>query len=247
MRPEMLEKMYEAAEAHHADVLHTTGFLVSTKKPIPDDISTLDPTDYKPMILERCAKTDEVYFAPRDIDERLARWNDHQYHWSVWNKLFRRSFIEENDIRFDLCSMAEDMIFCFKALFLAKTYAILPGQWYVYRISDGSLSRQKTSIQTIINRFMMTTEYFKQRPAERVMVQKKVCDSVDRFYLVPAFSQLTPEAVQDSSAVSELFRQEYGEKGAFVEYLFWRLHEQKPEAVNLAGIESAVDELFGNT
>lgn len=260
MRPEMLEKMYAAAEAHRADVLHTTGFLVSTKKPIPDDISKLDPADYKPMILERCEKGGEVYYAPQDTDARLAEWNIHKYHWSVWNKLFCRSFIEENDIQFDMCSMAEDMVFCFKAFFLAKTYAVLPGQWYVYRISDGSLSRQKNTIQTIVklthnqilaaeavSRFMMTTEYFIQHPAERVKVQQMVCDSVDRFYLVPALSQLTQEAVQESGAVTELFKQEYGEKGAFVEYLYWRMHELLKERIDIAGLESDFDELFTKT
>lgn len=260
MRPEMLENMYAAAKEHDADVLHTTGFLVLTKKPIPDDISKLDPADYKPMILEKCAKEGAVYFAPQDIDERLARWNDHQYHWSVWNKLFRKSFIEENDIRFDLCSMAEDMIFCFKALFFASTYAILPGQWYVYRTDDGSLSRQKNSIQTVVklthnqikaaeavSRFMMTTEYFIQRPAERVKVQQMVCNSVDLFYLAPALSQLTQAAVQESGAVSELFNREYGEKGAFVEYLYWRLHELLNEATDSAASRSDFDELFNKS
>lgn len=260
MRPEMLEKMYAAAKEHDADVLHTTGFLVSTKNPIPDDISSLDPADYKPMILEKCEKGNEVSYAPQDIDERLAQWNDHKYHWSVWNKLFRKSFIEENEIRFDMCSMAEDMIFCFKALFFAGTYAVLPGQWYVYRISDGSLSRQKNTIQTVIkltqnqikaaeavSRFMMTTDYFIQHPAERIKVIQKVCNSVDLFYLVPALSQLTQPAVRESGAVSELFKQEYGEKGAFVEYLYWRLHELLEEQFSTAGPASDFDELFNKT
>ena len=260
MRPDMLEKMYAAAEEHQADVLHTTGCLLPAIQPVPDDIANLAADAYKTFIPELCEPGNDVYFAPEDTAQRLEQWYIHKYHWSVWNKLFRRSFIEEHGIRFDKLSMAEDMLFCFKALFYADVYAVLPGQWYVYRIAGASLSRQKSSVQAVIrltdnlikaseaaSRFMAENAYFIDHPAERVKVQRMVCNSVDSFYLVPMLNQLTHAAVQESGAVSELFKREYGEKGAFVEYLYWRLHELLTGGLNLVDLESNVDELCSQT
>jgi len=260
MRPDMLEKMYEAAEEHHADVLHTTGFLVPVIKPVPDDITGLSDDAYKPFVIEQCEEGDAVYFAPDDTAQRLDEWCRHKYHWSVWSKLFRRSFIEEREIRFDKLSMAEDMLFCFKALFYAKTYAVLPGQWYVYRIDGASLSRQKSSIQTVVrltenlikasetaSRFMSENAYFVDHPAEHIKVQRIIFNSIDRFYLLPMLTQLTPQAIQESGSVSELFEREYGDKGAFVEYLYWRLHELLKEEKNSSDQDSDAEELCTST
>lgn len=260
MRSDMLEKMYEAAEAHHADVLHTTGFLVPVIKPVPDDITGLSDEAYKPFVLERCEKGDALYFAPDDTAQRLDEWCQHKYHWSVWNKLFLKSYIEEHELRFDKLSMAEDMLFCFKALFFAKTYAVLPGQWYIYRIDGASLSRQKSSIQTVVrltqnlikasqtaSRFMAENAYFVDHPAEHVKVQRLIINSIDRFYLLPMLTEITHEAIQENGAVSELFEREYGEKGAFVEYLYWRVHELLKEEQDLADQDADVKELCTKT
>ena len=260
MRSDMLEKMLAAAREHDADVLHTTGCLLPAVQPVPDDIARMPINDYKPLIPELCDSGDEVYFAPKDTSQRLAQWLTHKYHWSVWNKLFRRSFIEKNEIRFDKLSMAEDMIFCFKAFFLADTYAVLPGQWYVYRIGGDSLSRQKSSVDTIvkltqnqikaaeaISRFTKESEFFQQHPIERVRVHKAVCDSIDRFYLVPALGQVTQSAAQESGAVCDLLESEYGEKSAFVEYLYWRFHDLMKEGLNVADLGSNADQFSDQT
>ena len=259
-RPDMLEKMYAAAEEHDADVLHTTGCLLPTVQPVPDDLASLAVDENKPFSPELCEPGDEVYFAPDDTAGRLAQWYAHKYHWSVWNKLFRRSFIEENDIRFDRISMAEDMVFCFKAFFFAGIYAVLPGQWYVYRIGADSLSRKKSTVKTVvsltrnqikaaeaISSFLSGVAYFKDHPTDRIKVQRAVCDSIDRFYLVPALNQLTKEAVQEDGAVSDLFEQEYGEKGPFVEYLYWRLHETLKEGLDVASLSENAEQLSQKT
>lgn len=260
MRPDMLEKMYAAAKEHHADVLHTTGCLLPAVQPVPVDIANLALEQYKPLIPELCEPGDKVYFAPEDTAQRLAQWYTHKYHWSVWNKLFCREFIQEHEIRFDKLSMAEDMIFCFKAFFLAGVYAVLPGQWYVYRVGNDSLSRKKNTVDTIksltlnqikaaeaISRFTASAPYFAENPIDRIKVHRAVCDSIDRFYLVPALGQVTQTAVQESGAVSSLFDSEYSEKSAFVEYLYWRLHELMTEGLNVADLGSNADQFSNQT
>lgn len=258
--PDMLEKMYAAAKEHEAEVLHTTGCLLPCAMPAPDDLLELEPEQYRPYIPEICEPGETVYYAPADVSVRLNEWCGHKYHWSVWNKLFLRSFIEENGIGFDKLSMAEDMVFCLKALFLAKKYVVLPGQWYVYRLLGDSLSRRESSVETVIKltenqikaaeavaRFTSGQGYFKDHPADQVRVQKAVCDSIDRFYLASTIAELTPEKVQNSGRIAELFQKEYGEKSAFVGYLYWRLHDLYKDGFNFAALGSNADGLSGET
>ena len=258
MRPDMLERMYAIAKEHDADVLHTTGCLLPTVCPVPDDMNTIAPADLKAFIPELCEAGDAVYYAPEEKHERVVQWCAHKYHWSVWNKLYRRSFIEENGIRFDTLSMAEDMVFCFKAYFLAKRFAVLPGQWYVYRISGDSLSRKKPTPDTVakltfnmlkaaeaISRFTDTTEYFVNDPVDRNKVVRSVCESIDRFYLASAIEELTKEEIQKSSAVSSLFEKIFADKAAFVEYLFWKVHDLMKDAINVAELSTNAEKFSG--
>lgn len=254
MLPDMLENMYRAAKQCDSDVLHTTGCLLPAVVPVPDNMTGLSPEQFKPLIPEKCDPGSGISHAPSDRLSRLSEWYAHKYHWSVWNKLFRRSFLEDNGITFDRLSMAEDMVFCFKALFLAKEYTVLPGQWYVYRIGIASLSRDKSGVGAVvkltanqiraaeaIDRFTSSEPFFKSNPGEAIKVRKAVCDSIDRYYLVPALEKCGVEA-RESGAISELFEKEYGEKGAFVSYLYWRLHELLSDGVNVADIISNASE-----
>ena len=251
MCPDMLERMYAAAKAHDADVLHTTGCLLPAVFPVPDDMTALAPTEYKRLIPELAEPGDTVYCAPADKHERIVQWCAHRYHWSVWNKLYRRSFVEKHAIRFDNLTMAEDMVFCFRAFFLAERFAVLPGQWYIYRISGDSLSRKKSSAETVakltekeilaadaIARFTSGTAYFIDHPIDRINVNRFVCDSIDRYYLAPAIDELTKETVQTSGVVASLLEARFGENAAFVEYLFWRMHDLIRDGINIAELST---------
>lgn len=258
MCPDMLEKMYAAAKAHDADVLHTTGCLLPAVFPVPDDMTALAPTEYKRLVPEFPEPGDAVTYAPADKHERIVQWCAHRYHWSVWNKLYRRCFVEKYAIRFDRLSMAEDMVFCFKAFFLAERIAVLPGQWYIYRISGDSLSRKKSSAETVaklteneiraadaIARFTSDTAYFIDHPVDRINVSRYVCDSIDRYYLAPAIDELTKETVQTSGVVASLLEARFGKDAAFVEYLFWKMHDLIRDGINVAELSTNAEKFSG--
>ena len=58
------------------------------------------------------------------LDTRQSCW------WGVWNKIFKRSFIIENNIRFDEeCNYGEDEVFVIECLIRCKTYR------HIYAIS----------------------------------------------------------------------------------------------------------------
>lgn len=52
----------------------------------------------------------------------------------VWNKFFRRSFIEENGLRFGMQKIQQDEVFNIKAILSASSLKILPDSLYVYNI-----------------------------------------------------------------------------------------------------------------
>ena len=238
MRPDMLEKMYETAKQYDAQVLHTTGCLLPAVSPLPADLAALPEESYKPLILERCEQGTAVYHAPKEQSARIDEWCTHKYHWAIWNKLYQRSFLEEHQIRFDDLSMAEDMLFCFKCIYFADCYTVLPGQWYIYRTEGSTLSRkeytpericQLTEKQIAVSKalacFLNEAGAFVNDPARKIKVERIVCDSLDRFYIVPALEKLGLGPVMEDGVISRLFKEEFGDRGGFVEYLYWRLHE----------------------
>lgn len=57
---------------------------------------------------------------------------------SVWNKLFKASFVRENNIAFSQTKLAEDHIFTIKSRILAKKISFLDNPLYTYRVSENS-------------------------------------------------------------------------------------------------------------
>lgn len=66
-----------------------------------------------------------------------------------WNKLFRKSFIIENNIRYDTrFTMNEDRIFMMQAFGAAKSWIFIPITGYVYKANYGSaMSRYHANIE----------------------------------------------------------------------------------------------------
>ena len=259
---DMLEKMYSAARDCGADVLHSTGVLMPAGQ-APDDLNTLGDGEFRPITLDRREPSEEISFAPEDVSERLEQWCAHRYHWSVWNKLFSRCFIEEHRLRFDSISMAEDMIFCLKALFYAKRYTVLPGDWYIYRIGGVSLSRESASIETVrkltekqlraaqaAKKFTSSDKFFAEHPVLTQRIHRTVCNTIELFYIHPAVRALSIEKVQEDGGVSAFLEQEFGDKSAYVEFLYWRLQELASESFDISkSLEKAedFDKMIGNS
>ncbi len=59
-----------------------------------------------------------------------------------WDKLFRRAFIEDNQLRFPALYRTEDLPFTCEALCLAKTIALLDEELYLYRVGSKNASTQ---------------------------------------------------------------------------------------------------------
>ena len=244
-RSDMLERMFVSAKECDADVLHTTGFLMPAV-PAPDDLNTLDGKDLKEITLDRRDTSEAISFAPGDAKERLEEWCAHRYHWGIWNKLFSKRFLREHGLLFDAINLAEDMLFCLKALYYAERYAVLPGAWYVYRTSGETLSRQRASVKTVTaltekqlraaeaaRRFVSSEGFFADHPVLTQKIYRTVCNTIGLFYIHPALKALSVEQVQEDGGVSSFFAREFGEKSAYVEFLYWRIQELTGEGFDL--------------
>ena len=67
----------------------------------------------------------------------VAKWG------YVWRYVFRRSFLMENDLKFEVGRFIEDRYFSFAALYFARKVITVPGANYTYRCTDGSVMNKK--------------------------------------------------------------------------------------------------------
>ena len=143
-----LDELYKAAEATQADVLHEEKFLITKDRSEEVD----NNTQLVPITWER---KDEKGFVEKptlitnDLVERLQTYSRGQFYWNIWSKLFRREFIVENCLEFVNLS-AEDMIFSFQCLCLAKNYVRIPNIVYFYRIRQDSIAHRRPPMDEYI-------------------------------------------------------------------------------------------------
>ena len=238
--PDTLGKMLETAQKYNADIVHNTEF----KFPMPDEDGKMplqliaDNVELFPHSTESIRYT-ELTLLDDDTASRLEKWIARQIGWSVCNKMFRRKFLTDNSIYFSDMKVAEDMVFCFECLFKAKNYVILPGGGYVYRIVGTSLSRGKKSSTHIIkalksqllgvctlSRILREIPFFAANPEKARSVLEIVLGDLEAAYIRPAYQELGYEVLRSDELLSEFFREQFGDKAPYVEFMFHDLHRR---------------------
>lgn len=119
--PEMLETAVDAGERACADVV------------VFDAAEFDDKTGLEtPLPLKLGAGLDD--------DVRFTSFGN-----SVWNKLFRASYLKEQGIRFQEIERSNDLAFCIEALARTDRMAVVPRVLYRYRINGGGLQSTKSA------------------------------------------------------------------------------------------------------
>ena len=141
--PNALEKLYDMAKKHDHDVV--SGMFTRF-----NDDSIWD--------------TDYVNFACKDINQDIEFTHFREYPnlvWdvAVWNKIFKRDFIEKHKFRFPI-GLHEDNIFVMKSYYLAKSIGIIKDNVYFYRFREESLSNRASSPQDIDDRVRMLNDVY---------------------------------------------------------------------------------------
>ena len=146
-----LEDLFNAAESTQADVVHTEKFYISKDEVIGKG-SKLKMTSY-----ERGSLVDKITLEEEDLEKRIRTYANWRYFWFPWGKLFNRDFVVKNDITFPNWPTADDTIFCFKCLCLAKNYVRIPSITNIYRIRDDSLTNKNLQLDKYIHRWLNIT------------------------------------------------------------------------------------------
>lgn len=245
--PDGLEVLYKAAKETDADVVHTTGCLMPVIEPMPDDLFSVSPDDLLENIQDKQAPS-EVTFASQDVKTRVDDWLLHKYQGNVWGKLFRRSFLEDNGIKFADLKLSEDQIFCFRCLLLAGNYVQIPRCLNVYRIAADSLSRgEKTPAymeKVLRATFMASHEivsamksipFFAEHPEYIEKINTYSQGSMERRYIRPSYTRTDNEAMKADPKLHALWEEFFGDNGPWVESTFYGLHDLQEEVPDFLG------------
>ena len=131
---EMLEKNVEVLEKDNSDVAvfisrsydHQTGEFAKRHKSIREKICPA----HSP-------------FSPHEIPKHIFN----VFQIAPWNKMFRHSFLKENNIQFQEIQRANDVAFVLQALALANRISVIKETFVNYRINTGT-SLQQTNDKT---------------------------------------------------------------------------------------------------
>lgn len=146
----MLEYMYYAAQKDQSDVVVCAHYVYDNR--LKQDVNVVYP------LQEAVNKSPLTQETAADFMFRIA-------YPIVWNKLFKRTFIEEHKILFASCPRGEDLFFSWQALMKAQKISVHPIPFAHYRLGTPF---QSTSIngkpQTIILFLQMIKELYSKIP-----------------------------------------------------------------------------------
>jgi len=128
VEPEFLEKLYNNIKKVDADIA-ICGFQKVTES------SYL--RSYIP---------EEGIFSANDFFKQIT-----QTEFVVWNKLYRRTLLEENHIRFLLPYIGEDWLFCLQAMLAAQSYVSVKDELYYYYQHEQSLCHMRITVNELNN------------------------------------------------------------------------------------------------
>lgn len=238
---EAYEDMYRVAKDTDADVVHVSGMLVPFERKLRKDLSSL-PDDMLIKIENEFCETEDIWHAPKDIKKRTDQWLLHYYHWTVWNKLYRRSFLNENGLRFEDISLAEDQLFIFRCLIHADNYVKMPAFYNIYRIEAESLSRGRLSAEFLrkllkaffalpgyLDEAMDKSEFFADNREYRDKVKGFFLGCLEKGFMDRCYKAMKRQAVEEDEIIRGIFEEHFGSNAFAVEKMFCDLYDSLPE------------------
>ncbi len=247
--PEHLQTMVTAASDLQADVIHNNRLRMML--PLEDGTFPVEMlTHPESIFMIKCDNGEPVtdsLVLPADLTQRFERWINGGLQCNVGNKMFRRSFITENGISFPEAKLpngtmlSEDELFCLQCILTAKNYVLVPGTGYVYRFNDTSATKVAKPITRIINALGSQLEVIKSLRviSERIPFLKdeanfdaavdNILSHIEGYTLRNHYQDVGQEALRKDEKICAFFRDNFGDKAPYVEFLFYQLHETYPK------------------
>lgn len=250
-----LSRMVDIAEEKNADVVHTNGVCFTVANPLPDDLSTLTDDNIVDFLFikdKTIDKNDKTPYEAESIEKKMDAWYSHEYHWNVWGKLYKREFLENNNIKFLNMRIGEDCIFVMKCVLSANKYVLVNDFSYIYRIGEPeSISRGKGNPKVFINaqRAIFEVEkvfddefknipYLKDHPEEMEKLKKMEIDNIEGPYVVAKFHEIGRQALSENEDVIAAFVEYHGDKAKDKMEMLFDRYEKITEYPNADGFTS---------
>ena len=237
--PEALSIMYRAAEAYGAEVVHSTGCLVPT-----GDQEHVKPTeDFRTIIFDDMPTSEKPVLIPQDKTYRVEKWAGRKLFGTIWNKLFRKDFLDKYGMRFEENLVpGQDAIFLFRCVFHAQNYLWIPEVFYVYRRPESSVTRKKrdagfiaAQVRNMTNKihaldsYMEQIPWFADKPDTQDMVREFAIIDTDPYFVQPGYHSQGLTA-GEPAVIRKAFEDIYGRQGYFAYWYFHQYHLAKAGA-----------------
>lgn len=208
-----LETLYNFAAEYRADVVYMEKFFLCDEEPVPTD---LNPVEWMSQLAD-----DELLIESDDLAERVGRFCDTRFLCSPWSKFLRRQFLVDNAINLPRMKIADDILWTFKIVCLAKKILRVPARLYVHRNNMLSVSRRTDSPENrlelyaspmivaveLFDEFMSRHEFFSRNPERRLQVLM--------FFMRILFGDIERDLKSLTPAqVYEIFRREFAAAGS---------------------------------
>lgn len=247
--PSHLSDMFSAASEYDADVVHNT----RNFSPIPDEngvypLKMLDAPEghLVPYDTDKNPPA-EITLLNDDLHSRLDDWEKHSYQVTAWNSMYKRAFLNENNITFNKLRYAEDLLFFFQCLFKARRFVVRPGGGYIYRLADTSLSRPKNQAEKLVKalraqfeiieimkRITGSIPFFSDSEDNMRRAVDTVLLSLEDSHIKLAFQSLGADKAASEESIHSFFAENFGGKAPYVEFLFHELHKIYPPVIDYA-------------
>ena len=191
--PNTIEKLYEAAENTGAEVVHMTCRYGTNIKYIINNQASI------PLKIIKEEYCEEGYFT-NNLKERFSKyWMNWNFHfWEVWTNLYRRQFLESNNMKF-ISVIAEDLPFAFAMFCFAKSIFKINFSGYVYVERQGSIMKSpgiekysKTINSMIlivrnITEIMKNVSIFSEEPTLKDICINNLLENLNGHFIYPHY------------------------------------------------------------
>lgn len=138
------------------------------------------------------AKVDKLYVKDENFfDDYYFKY---QFGFEPWNKLYKKSIIENNNLKFDTQeTIGEDLLFNITYYQFAERYKFITEKFYEYRIRENSAmqSNNKKRLEQQLRLYSKIYEIYKNKLDERILAQLYI------MHLISGINQCGKQNVDD--------------------------------------------------
>lgn len=237
--PTALAELVAVGEKWQADVVHTEQVYF----PENQVIDVTPQTKFTTFSKEKGGFCKEPMLETDNLAKRVQMFYQGRFFGWVHNKIYRRDYIMERNLKFDALLTSEDIVFYFKVVCTAPRIVRVPNIIYIYRHNPNSITRKMVSIEAslhalthlmiegskVLDDFMKQFEFFVKNPGYRQLPIDYIIQQhliwTQRFY-----DKYTP--AQLDGLVRKELNKYCGEFVPFFAYIYSAIHSYRQRLIN---------------